>query len=93
MRNDRELEKLEKDVLALLKAETLLSQVGWDQIAWVKSNVHHGEYGVAIEDLCASLFEAPGPFDSDWVAALEKVALTLKLGDEYLGIIRGLARK
>jgi hypothetical protein len=87
------LTELKQGILLLLSEESLLNQLGWSRVADLKSYVEHGEYGVAIEDLCAALYEAPGPFGTELIARLEEIVLSLDLKEEYLKIIRNLRRK
>lgn len=84
--------KLEADVSALLAAQHLREVVEPDRLADMKDLVRHGEYGIAVENLCENLYDATQPLEGSWVTALEEIVERLGLDEHYRGIVRGLRR-
>jgi hypothetical protein len=84
----------ESTVEALIKSSHRLGdRISWERLAHIRNLVAHGEYRIAIENLCENLYECEGSFDESWIADLEEIALRLELEEYYLNLIRSLSKR
>lgn len=86
-------EDLEARILELLQSPDLADRVPRDRLDDICDLIKHGEYGVAVENLCENLFDVTDPLSAQWLARLEQIVLDLGLDDHYRNIVRKIERR